>query len=226
VLGEALGKEHVYCRSRNGAVKWRELTARDLEGFGAVTDHFDFRDNSRIGRPLLPIAVIRHPLYRAVSLYHFVRRKKAHREHELAMTLGLEEFYRTASAANPRYYRNLQCRRIAGVDDARVALERIEARFLGVGFTEHLGAFASALADTMGWPRPAIEEGEPDAPRYDAEMTPSFREVVLKQNAQDLALYETMRDGPPYTLALRAPREEALSLVNRAKEWVKIAVGR
>jgi hypothetical protein len=226
VLSAALGSERVFCRARNGAVKWRELADRDVEGFAAVTDHFDFRDNPKIARPLLPVTVLRHPLYRAVSLYHFIRRKERHREHKMAREMGLEEFYRTASDLNPRYYRNLQCRRIAGIDDARVALERIEAKFLGVGFTEHLPAFAGALATTMGWPALEIEEGEADAARYDSEITPSFRDIVLKENAEDLALYETMRGGPPYTLARRAPAQEARTLMNRAKDWAKRVAGR
>ena len=225
ILSAALGKERVYCRTRNGAVKWRKLGDRDVEGFKAVTDHFDFTANA-VTRPLLPVAVLRHPLYRAVSLYHFVRRKERHREHKLGEAMGLEEFYRTASELNPRYYRNLQCRRICGVDDARVALERIEARFLAVGFTEHLGEFAGALGAVMGWPSLVIEAGESDAARYEPEITPGFRDAVLKDNAEDLALYETMRAGPPYTLPRRAPAQEARTLLNRAKGWAKQVLGR
>ncbi len=226
ILSAALGKERVYCRTRNGAVKWRTLTDRDVEGFKAVTDHFDFAPNA-ITRPLLPVAVLRHPLYRAVSLYHFVRRKAKHREHALAEETGdLEAFYRAASDANPRYYRNLQCRRLCGVDDARVALERIDKAYLGVGFTEDLDAFAGALGETLGWAAPAVRAAERDAERYDALIAPSFRDIVLKENAQDLALYETMRGGPPYTLALRGAGVEARSLVGRAKIWAKGVLGR
>ncbi|HWA91791.1 MAG TPA: hypothetical protein VG889_17265 [Rhizomicrobium sp.] len=226
VLSAALGEERVYCRKRNGAVKWRELTAKDVAGFKAVTDHFDFRDNPKIGRPLLPIAVLRHPLYRAVSIYHFVRRKKTHREHAMACALELEPFYEKASLIYPRYYRNLQCRRVCGVDDARIALEWIDEKFLGVGFTEHLGDFANALAGAMGWRALEIEEGEPDAARYEAEITPSFRERVLGDNAEDLLLWETMVKGAPLALPKRAAKDEARTVVNRAKQWVKDLVGR
>lgn len=227
VLSAALGKERVFCRNRNGAVKWRELGDGDLDGFAAVTDHFDFGPNRIAARPLLPIAVVRHPLYRAVSLYHFIRRKQAHREHAMAVSLGLEEFYLAASDANPRYYRNLQCRRLCGIDDARVALETVEAKYLAVGFTEALDEFAAALAGVMGWPVPGVREAEgEDAERYDAQITPSFRDAVLRDNAEDLLVYETLSKGAPLSLPMRAPRDEARTIVNRARQWAKGVLGR
>lgn len=221
VLSAALGKEHVFCRNRNGAVKWRALTDNDVKGFAAVTDHFDFGANA-ITRPLLPVAVLRHPLYRAVSLYHFIRRKSAHREHALARSLEMEAFYLAASEANPRYYKNLQCRRVCGIDDARVALETIDAKFLGVGFTEELDEFGDALGRLMHWRAPSVREAEDeDSARYDPLITSSFRDKVLADNAEDLLLYETMLKGDPLALPRRAPREEARTILNRARQWAK-----
>jgi len=221
VLSAALGRERVFCRNRNGAVKWRALTDKDIAGFAAITDHFDFGPNA-ITRPLLPVAVLRHPLYRAVSLYHFIRRKTAHREHALAKSLDLEAFYLAASEANPRYYRNLQCRRVCGTDDARMALETIAAKYLGVGFTEELDEFVAALGRLMHWRALDVREAEDDdAARYDPLVTPAFRERVLADNEEDLLLYETMRKGDPLALPRRAPRDEARTLVNRAKQWAK-----
>lgn len=221
VLSAVFGKERVYCRTRNGPVKWRDMTDRDVEGFRAVTDHFDFGGNA-LTRPLLPIAVLRHPLYRAVSLYHFIKRKTAHREHKLAREFDLEAFYAAASEANPRYYKNLQCRRVCGIDDARVALETIDAKFLAVGFTEQLDEFTAALGKLMDWPTLDVREAEDeDAQRYDPLITPSFRDKVLAGNEEDLLLYETMRKGDPLALPRRAPRDEARTLLNRAKQWAK-----
>ena len=78
-----------------------------------------------------------------------------------------------------------------------------------------------ALGALLGWPQMDVRDAEPDAERYESEITPSFRERVLADNAEDLVLYETMRSGPPYTLPIRTPREEARTLVNRAKQWAK-----
>jgi hypothetical protein len=226
VLEKVYGRESVYSRMyKKEPVIWKDITDSELQGIRAFADHFDFRDN-KVTRPLLPIAVLRHPLYRAVSLYHFVARKKKHKDHALAHDNDLETFYRLASERNPRYYCNLQCRRICNVEDARVALETLDAKFLGVGFTEHLHEFVGALGGLLGWPVLDVRDAESDAARYDPLITPSFRERVLADNAEDLVLYETMRNGPPYTLALRTPREEARTLVNRARQWAKVVMGK
>lgn len=227
VLAKVYGPEHIYSRMyRKEPVVWRKITDAELTGVRAFADHFDFRDNPKVTRPLLPVAILRHPVYRAVSLYHFVRRKKTHKHHALARDNGLENFYAAASQQWPRYYSNLQCRRICGIDDARMALETLDAKFLGAGFTEQLHEFVGALGGLLGWPKIDVREAEPDAERYEPQITPSFRETVLADNAEDMVLYETMRKGPPYTLALRTPRDEARTLVNRARQWAKVVMGK
>ncbi len=227
VFAKVYGAERVYSRIyRKDPPVWKEVSDADLEGVKVFCDHFDFRNNPKVTRPLLPVAVIRHPLYRTVSLYHFVRRKKTHREHALARDLDLEAFYDKASTGNPRYYRNLQCRRICGVDDARMALEWIDEKYLGVGYTEQLDEFVAALGKIFGWPKLDVRGAQPDAARYDALITPKFRERVLAENAEDLALWETMKKGPPHTLPIRAPKDEARTIVNRARQWAKGLLGR
>lgn len=221
VLERVYGRDSVYSRMyKPEPVIWKDITDDELIGIRAFADHFDFREN-KVTRPLLPIAVLRHPLYRAVSLYHFVKRKKKHKDHALAANNDLETFYTLAAEKNPRYYCNLQCRRVCNVEDARVALETLEAQFLGVGFTENLQDFVAALGALLGWPGLEVDDAEPDAGRYEFEITPSFRARVLADNSEDLVLFETMRNGPPYTLPIRTPREEARTLVNRAKQWAK-----
>jgi len=226
VFAQALGPDKVYSRQyRPDPTVWKDASDATVAGVRAYSDHFDFRPN-KVTRPLLPVALLRHPLYRAVSLYHFVRRKQTHKDHALAMEHDLEAFYIRASQRNPRYYVNLQCRRVCNAEDARVALETIASRYLAVGFTEELDAFAVALAELFGWQKPAIEHTPADAERYDAEISPSLRERVLADNAQDLLLYQTMRNGPPYTLPLQAPAAEVRSLLQRTRRWAAAALGR
>lgn len=215
--------ESVYGRSRvyndfnvAQAKKWPDLTDTDLDGFRAFTGHFDFRDNG-LKRPVFPIAVLRHPVYRAVSLYHFIAKKDTHRHHELARQCGLEEFYRRASAETPGYFRELQCRRICSHPDARMALNFINTRYLGVAFTEHLDQFVSILGAALEWPKVAADSMPPDADRYDAEVTPSFRALVLEQNAEDLALYEAVANGTaPFALNRTSPRASFLQRTKNA----------
>lgn len=226
VFAAVYGAEHVHSRVYlKKKPVWKKMSDADFEGMRVFCDHFDFRSNPRVTRPLLPVAVLRHPLYRTVSVYYFVRRKKTHREYALANELKLEEFYERASAINPRYYKNLQCRRICGIDDASMALERIDQKFLGVGFTEHLDEFVAALGKALGWPALDIEGAEPDAERYDGLISPSFRERVLADNAEDMFLYETMRNGSPQARPERPMTREARTVLNRAILWARGVTG-
>lgn len=227
VFAAVYGAEHVHSRMYRDRKRpvWKKMSDADFEGMRVFCDHFDFRPNPKVTRPLLPIAVLRHPLYRTVSVYHFVRRKQTHREYQLANTLQLEPFYEQASAMHPHYYKNLQCRRICGIDDASIALERIDRTFLGVGFTEKLDEFVGALGKVLGWPPLDIERAEPDAERYDGLISPSFRERVLADNAEDMFLYETMKKGSPQAPQSRPLTSEARTALNRALLWAKGVAG-
>lgn len=227
VLEAVYGRGGVYNQFNvHNAKKWPDLTDEDVRGFRAFTDHFDFRKNA-LTRLCLPIAVIRHPLYRAVSLYNFVRNKPEHRHHDLAVNSSLEDFYRKGSRETPGYFRELQCRRVCGFADARVALRTIDEKYLALGFTEHLAEFAGALGNALGWPVLDVSGTEPqDAERYDALITPAFRAQVLADNAQDLLLYETMLGGDPRALPRRTLGGELRVFVGHAKQWARGARSR
>lgn len=203
VLAAVFGAERIYSRFSVSAPKrWARLKESELKDFRAISDHFDFRPR-RFARPCLPIALLRHPLYRAASLHGFVRKSEGHGLQALARNHDIEEFYRRGRETAPRYFRNLQCRAVCGVDDARIALDTILSCYLGVGFTENIGAFANGLGGGLGWPALDIPLMAPDAARYDGIVTPGFRKMVLEDSAEDLALFEAMAAGPPYRIGSR-----------------------
>lgn len=199
VLAPALGEDRVYGRVYvPDAKRWRSLSASDLAGYRACSDLDNF-SNLRVSRPTVGIAVLRDPAHRAMSIYHFVRKHDAHAHKALALETGPEEFYRIASRRDPNYFSNLQCRRICGRADARLALSKIQARFIGVGFTHRMAEFAEALRGVFGWPDVGLRTRE--RPSYRDELTPEFRALVAADNAEELELFEIMANGPPY----RAP---------------------
>lgn len=198
VLVPVLGSDRIYGRPFLRQVKpWKALSDGDLVPYRAYMDFSDYRDIG-LTRPVLPVALLRHPLYRAVSLYHYVKRKDDHPHHGLANALELFPFYVRASRDNPNYYRNLQSRRICGHADSHRAVDMIGEKYLAVGFTGEFGAFVSALCAACGWPALEMPGRAPDEARYAAEITPEFRDIVLRENAEDLALYEIMAAGPPH----------------------------
>jgi hypothetical protein len=143
------------------------------------------------------VAVVRHPLYRAVSLYHYCRKLTGHRLYELAMNTTLEEFYPQASRANPAYFRNTQCLRVGGCADARRAQETILERYLGYGFAQDVESFGRVLGEALDWPEIPRCKRALDESRYDIQITPRFRDQVLGESAEDLKLYEWAASGAP-----------------------------
>ncbi|HEX3652204.1 MAG TPA: hypothetical protein VHU18_05200 [Rhizomicrobium sp.] len=211
ILAGGFGQDRVYSRMFVKNFKhWPKLTDEDLRGYLAYTDHADYCELP-LGRKCLPIVSLRHPVYRAISLYHFVRRKETHEFHRLATRESLEDFYRTGSRINPRYFRNVQVSCICAHADARLALEYIRTKYLAVGFTSHLDDFAQALSGIFGWSGIQVERKTADAVRYDAQITPKFRDMVLGQNEEDSILFEAMIRGEPYYI----PRTSISRAINR-----------
>lgn len=219
VLAVVFGEQKVYNRHyTENAKKWRNLRDADLNGYRAFTDLCDYRDIG-LKRPVAFIASLRHPLYRAASIYFWVKKKDGHRHQQQALTLGLEDFYRVASGEHPEYFRNVQCMRVCGEPDAGKALQTIREKYIGAGFTNQLAEFVSALCEVFSWPPIALEGKGDDSDRYDASITPGFRDIVLEENAEDLKLFEAMGavaaspthafpapPAPPHPSTYRKPR--------------------
>ena len=202
VLVPVFGQDRVYAKMfLPGAKRWSRLKERDLAAYRAYTDLHNFSDIG-LKRPYVCIALLRDPVYRAISLYHYAQRTPDHRHHELARRCDAEDFYRRASPRDTTWFRNVQCRRICGFGSARRAVEYIQAYYIGVGFTEHLPEFVSALSQVMGWPKPEVASRGLDAARYGTEATAGFRAMVLADNAEDQRLFEILSAG-----ALQVPPE-------------------
>jgi hypothetical protein len=196
VLCKVYGPERVYSGSRGtGDKTWQAVTGADLGAFKVFTGPSNFADLDK-GRPTVFISLVRHPLYRAVSLYHYCRKRVGHKLHEIANRCTMEEFYPEASRVHPVYLRNTQCLRIAGKTNARKAQETILEKYLGVGFTGNVNEFGNALGAELGWPPLPSHPAQPDPERYDGEITPRFRDQVLSESAEDLKLYDWLAAGP------------------------------
>ncbi len=191
VLAKALGRERIFMtRDHNGKL-WPDLTPADLEGMKAYAGIATFKPRD-LGRPCLYISLLRHPLYRIVSLYFYIRSKEGHALRELANSLSLEEFYREASQKTPHYFRETQCRRIGGSPDASAALEAIHTHYLAIGFARNMVAFVDALAGIFHWDGVELKQRTADETRYDQLISDGFRNAVLEENKNDLQLYESM----------------------------------
>jgi hypothetical protein len=216
-LAAGFGRDRVYSRMFRGEFKpWAKITDEDLNGYRAYTDLSNYCDLP-LSRPCLPIALLRDPVHRAVSLYYFVRRKQAHEFHRLAMDSSVQEFYRVGSSMNPVYFRNLQTTRICGVPDAKIALEFILTRYLAVGFTAHIDEFVQVLSRILALSDVHVDL-RPHADRHEKEITPQFRDMVLSQNEEDRLLFEAMMRGAPYRIPTQPMAREITKRARRVRD--------
>jgi hypothetical protein len=198
VLVPVFGQDRVYAKMFvPGAKRWSRLTERDLAGYRAYTDLHNFT-NIGLKRPYVCVALLRDPVYRALSLYYFAQRTPDHRHHSLATQNSPEEFYRRASPRDPTWFRNVQCRRICGYGSARRAHEFLQAHYIGVGFTDELDDFVHALSFAMAWPAIELKSRDRDETRYAEKVTPHFRAQVLADNREDQQLFEIVSSGRLY----------------------------
>lgn len=195
------GKERVYLRMFiPNAKRWSRLNGRDLEAYRVYADLHNFVDIG-LRRPFVCVALLRDPVYRALSLYHAVKRLNGHFYQDLANRLGPEDFFRIASRKNPLYFCNVQCRRICGQGNARKALAAIQRYYIGVGFTPHLPEFVRALCELFDWPPTELKSRPADAEKYGSQVSPEFRDLVLRTNREDQDLFEIMVGASPHAPA-------------------------
>ena len=163
-------------------------------GYRAFVDIFNYVDVP-LKRPCVFIGMLRHPVYRAVSFYFYVRKRAQHSQHRLANNTTLEEFFRQGSTLNTKYHCNVQTTRICGRAKASAAIDLIRKRYIGVGSTNALAGFIDKLGAVFGWPVLNLQTVGSDAERYDQLVTPSYRDMVLERNREDMRLFEALTNG-------------------------------
>jgi hypothetical protein len=173
---------------------WGELTDADLEGYRALTKIFNYSEIP-LRRPYVFMAMVRHPVHRALSYYHYVRRRTQHPQCGLANQESPEGFIRKGSLIEPKYHSNVQCMRICGQPHARTALDVIRRRYAGVGLTHALPSFVEAFGGELGWPYVPLKPVEAEEERYKAEATAEYTKAVLAINSEDIVLYNAVAGG-------------------------------
>ena len=202
-----------------GCKPWCDLTDADLAGYRAYSNLSNYCDIA-LERPCLPITLLRHPLYRAASLYRLAKRLSSHHYHALAVESDLETFYKIASNRSPTYFQNLQTNRICGHPDAELALEYIRSRYLLVGFTDRHGDFVRELSKIFNWSSINIVSKPPDCERYRDSIGPRLRDLILSQNEEDLILFETMSKGYPAVPRRRTLAQKLVRQTIRSRKAV------
>lgn len=232
---------------------FNHLSPSEKSRFRLLSGHFPFGVHEQIPGPCAYFTMLREPVDRVASFYHFILRDPLHPLHQAmtpAQKASLEVYARTA---RDTVMDNGQTRQLAGdwghvpfgecseamLEQAKANLDQMRV----VGLTERFDASLMLLGHTFGWHhlgyrRANTTQGRPPKSALDD----ATREALIARNTYDLALYayaEKKFEAQWHAAGLRETEFSRLhpppgpcanllwKLRSRTpKEWLKKAFGR
>jgi SAM-dependent methyltransferase len=179
-------------RTSDRYIPWQKIKDPNiLDNFKLVGGFAYYKDIS-LTRPVVCLSIVRHPLYRTVSLYRLARLKSDHFAHDVAMEGSFEDFYREGAKRKPTYFHNLACQRIGNAPDAEIAIRSMENAFGIVATTAQLEEMTTRLIELYGWGVGPMAPGKeaPDEVRYKEYLDSPLFDDIVRNNAEDIKLYE------------------------------------
>jgi hypothetical protein len=170
----------------------------------AVIGHFWFGLHEHVPGPSTYVTLLRDPVERVISLYHYLR---------LDERMSLDEF-----AASPPFREadNDQVRRIAGVDPEigactpamlEAAKENLRRHFAVVGVVERFEETLVLLNRRLGWTKEVASwpRNVNPARRPTASLSPSTIDAIRARNALDGELHRFAREWMDDAIAAEGP---------------------
>ncbi|HEX5725701.1 MAG TPA: polyhydroxyalkanoic acid system family protein [Longimicrobiaceae bacterium] len=170
----------------------------------AVVGHFWFGVHEHVGRPWTYVTLLRDPVERVVSLYHYLK---------LDERMSLEEF-----AASPPFKEadNDQVRRIAGADPEiggcteamlETAKENLRRHFSVVGVTERFDETLVLLDRRLGWTKEVASypRNVNPARRPTDSLPSSTADAIRARNALDVELHRFASEWMDEAIAAEGP---------------------
>jgi hypothetical protein len=196
VIANAWSRDELYCTQFvENFEHWNVVPEETLKRFKGFAGHSNFSERE-FSRRLRMVTILRHPVFRTVSLYYYVRGRENHALHEAARSLTLADFYRSVRPEKKTYFDNVMCRRICGKPNYKMARERIENDFWMVGMSEYLGEFVDALLERLGKPAQETPDLGSDMDKYQEEIADSSLVAeIFENNVADAKLFAYMNEA-------------------------------
>ena len=195
ILARALGQEAIYCTQFVDKFQhWPKLTPADLQGYAVFAGHSNFEPKEMV-RSQRFVTLMRHPVYRTISIYYYAKRYETQFLHPFTLENGLVDFYYKARKEHPGYFANVMCQRICGRRKFDLARDNLEANYWAVGATEKLGVFVDWLLEALSVPSEKTKDLGWDKDKYAKELQHTdMVNDILKDNLHDVALFEYMNE--------------------------------
>lgn len=187
---DEFGKEKcLYQRTSDEFCDWKKLDGDVLKKYRIYAGHHNYAPKDLECNPLI-FSVIRDPVDRAISLYHYLKGRPEHKLHELAVNEDILSFYKEAIAIAPGYVSNTQILRVSGGYDFEDAKKTIENNYFFIApFEKILDIFDVFVCYGLIGKRrvPASSASKKKDPAF---YDPVFRDFIKKTNLLDFTLYE------------------------------------
>lgn len=168
-----------------------DLPPERKRGLRLVQGHVGFGIHEALPQRVQYVTMVRDPVRRILSHYHYIRLNPQHHLHERVAGEGmsLEEFARGASPVEPT---GVQVRKLAGLDagdpvgpDAvDAAISNLEDHFLHVGVTERFDESLLLLKDKISLSSASYARRNQTPKRPTKEDTPEGTLDVLREETQ------------------------------------------
>lgn len=179
--------------------KYQSLSRASKDKLKVIYGHMDYRLHWLLPPNSRYVTLMRNPVERVISHYHYVRRTTNDPLRELAMRSSLDDW---VARCNLHEMDNGQTRRLSGsMDSVRIgecsaemleqARHNVQQNFALVGITERFDETYGLMSKLFGWPIKHY------VPRNVAQQRSSIKEIpvrtirlIEKFNALDMELYE------------------------------------
>lgn len=235
ILDRAYGRSSIYTfpggRQRLQAAidQFRALPDSQRDRYNLLRGHFPFGAHEWVNRPTTYITLLREPVARALSHYHYVKRTPQHALHQ-QVTAGKMTLADYVSGGINYEMDNGQTRQITGIndrlpfgdcssellDEARRALDDY---FSVAGLVERFDETLLLLRQRLGWRRYPLytrQNATQERPSSQ-ELSPAARAIIEKHNSLDCELYAYA--ARQFAAQLEALPEGELARFQRWNRW-------
>jgi Sulfotransferase family len=198
-------KSYRFTGSDENAAVFRALPEAERAAFDLLSGHVYFGIHEHVPRACTYITMLRHPVERIVSLYHYVKRSPGHYlyKYGFADRRDVEDFvHRPITVEIDNWQTRLlnpepdSFLPIGGVDERMLEIAKTNLRehFAVVGVTERFDETLSVLSRKFGWADVSYERRNVTENRQTlADLPESTVAAILDANRFDAQLHETAR---------------------------------